>query len=269
MLPTAADNQRSLTDEAGSGEGFLYRYRDLVGDRAERVKQIMVDSKLYFASSADFNDPFDCKARFRGDLSPEDFSRKANALMVERGIPRAVRRRNLRAQKSIPVFASNVSRGLQQVIDQTGILSLSSTHENILMWAHYAFGHRGVCLQFRVTTNPPFLGTALPVQYSKKMETPDLFGVDHNDRVKAILLTKAEDWKYEREWRVIQPDSAPGIRDFPPALLSGLILGANISENNREKTLAWVEQRPGAIDVYQAERHPERFALTFRLLEGL
>ena len=259
-------NDGALRDTRGTGEGFLYRYRDLVGKRAEWVRQILIESKLYFASPADFNDPFDCKARYRTDISPEHFQDRANALMRERGMPRKERRRALRSTVPIRQFASNVAEGFQKEIDRIGVLSLSSTHENILLWSHYACGHRGVCLQFRVSVDLPFLGGALDVHYSHEMPTPTLFGEDPYDRVKAILLTKAIDWKYEREWRVIQPDSRPGPRSFHPSLLSGLILGANISPQNRDMVLSWVEQRRDPLSVYTAERDPEHFSLVFRSL---
>jgi hypothetical protein len=153
MLPIADENDCALRDEAGTSEGYLYRYRDLVGDRAEWVRQILVESTLYFASPASFNDPFDCKARFRRDLSLREFRTKANDLLAAHGVPRGERRKMLQARRSPEEFVLKVAQGLQEKVDAVGVLSLSSTHENILMWSHYACGHRGVCLQFRVTTD--------------------------------------------------------------------------------------------------------------------
>lgn len=263
MLPPAEENERALRDEAGTGEGYLYRYRDLAGERAEWVRQIIDESTLYFASPASFNDPFDCKARFRGDIAPEEFVAKANALMRDRGMSREQRRKALRSAPPSEDFAARVAAGLQQEVDRVGVLSLSSSHENILMWSHYAFGHRGVCLQFRVTTDPDFLAGALPVAYSAELAVPTLFGKDHWERVEALLLTKAADWSYEREWRVLDPLVGPGLKRFPANLLIGVILGANMSASDRRAVIDWVRSSKSPLEIYQAERHPDRYALQF------
>src|SRR3972149_3744990 len=68
--------------------GFPYRYRDLVGPRSEWIKQIVVDSQVYFASPADFNDPFDCRVRFRTDGSLDALRQNLNQLLRERGYSR-------------------------------------------------------------------------------------------------------------------------------------------------------------------------------------
>lgn len=263
MLPLADENERALRDEAGTGEGYLYRYRDLVGERAAWVRQIIVEAELYFASPASFNDPFDCKARFRGDIPPEEFEAKANALMRDRGMSRRERRKALRSAPAPVDLAVRVATGLQREVDLVGVLSLSSSHENILMWSHYAFGHRGVCLQFRVSTDPDFLAGALPVAYSAELAIPTLFGRDHWERVEALLLTKAADWSYEREWRVLDPHAGPGLRRFPANLLTGLILGSNMSASDRHAVIDWVRSSKSPLEIYQAERHPDRYALQF------
>ncbi len=262
MLPSAEENDRDLRDVTGSGGGYLYRYRDLVGERAEWVRQIISESKLFFASPSSFNDPFDCKARFRGDLGPAEFRSRADDLMRSRGMDRKQRRKALRSAPRPKELAKRVAAGMQDKLDRMGILSLSSTHENILMWSHYAFGHRGVCLQFRVSTDPDYLGAALPVTYSRELLTPTLFGKDHRERVEAILLTKAVDWSYEREWRVLRPNGA-GVDQFPPALLTSIILGASISPADRALVAGWVEARAGSLDTYQATRDPDQYGLRF------
>src|SRR5438045_592231 len=67
IIPRPADNLRSIKDENSTEGGYVYRYRDLVGERAEWVRQIIVDSQLYFAAPKMLNDPFDCQPRFKID----------------------------------------------------------------------------------------------------------------------------------------------------------------------------------------------------------
>jgi hypothetical protein len=268
VLPAADENERALRDESGTGEGYLYRYRDLVGERAGWVRQILVDSMLYFASPATFNDPFDCRVVFRKDISPEEFRNKADRLLAARGVARDERRRMLKPNRSPEEFIRNVTGGLQAKVDGVGVLSLSSTHENILMWSHYACGHRGVCLQFRVATEPHFLAGALPVKYSSELLVPPLFeDSSGHERVEQLLLTKAEDWSYEREWRALTGEQGPGARKFPPSLLTAMILGSSISPSDRDNVLEWARSRKAPLEIYEASRHAERYGLQFIRLD--
>src|SRR6185436_13966304 len=49
---------------------ILYKYRDFSGFTRDRVRQIIVENKVWFSSPADLNDPFDCKVHtsFKGTV---------------------------------------------------------------------------------------------------------------------------------------------------------------------------------------------------------
>ena len=160
-------------------------------------------------------------------------------------------------------FARNVADGFQREVDRTGVLSLSSTHENILMWSHYACSHSGVCLQFRVVVDPPFFTPAMPVTYTRDLPMPNLLGEDRHERAQQLLLTKAEDWAYEREWRILEPDRVPGSRSFPPKLLSAIIRGVKMSQANKDTVMKWVAQRSMPLPVYQATLNATKYGLVF------
>ena len=268
MLPSAEENEKQLNNTTGSGEGFLYRYRDLEGKHADWVREIIQESKIYFASSKGFNDPFDCHVRFSSDISKADFKSHAEKLLIERGVPRQKRREILQTPRSIAEFVSNMERGVQDQIDRIGVLSLSATHENILMWSHYAFGHRGVCLQFQISAGSPSFAPALPVRYAPDLPVPNVFfrAEESLDRYMAMLFTKAADWAYEKEWRLANARLGPGHRRFLEHELVGVILGANIAPAHREAVLTWVKSRTAPLTIYQAHQHPRRYALSFSAL---
>ena len=265
MLPSADENAAAISDTNGSGEGYVYRFRDLVGERAEWVKQIIVESKLFFSSPASFNDPFDCQARFQiGDPINLKSRVKAHAteMAYESGMPRQQRRQLERSKVRPEMLLSELTRGTQKAIEKDlRVLSLSSTHENILMWSHYAFSHQGICLQFRLEADRGFFAGAQPVQYSKDLPIPELFG-DPMERVDKLVLTKAIDWRYEREWRVVRTDGI-NLSHFPPQLLTGIILGANVSEEVKRAVLDWTEKRVDSLAVYAAKRDSKDFRLNF------
>jgi hypothetical protein len=113
-----------------------------------------------------------------------------------------------------------------------GLICLSDTWQNPVMWAHYGDKHYGVCLGFDVRDD-----LAKQVQYKpdrlKKMldSTKPLLGLDE-EKIETVLLTKYRDWAYEREWRVFSSLKEPDKNgkfyvDFDANMkLGSVILGA-------------------------------------------
>lgn len=92
-----------------------------------------------------------------------------------------------------------------------GVLSLTDTPNNELMWAHYANSHDGFAVGldpdsgfFQPKAGEPHLcGELMNVQYS---DTRPVVFVDPGklDIPKEIFFTKTTKWSYENEWRMIK-----------------------------------------------------------------
>ena len=267
MLPAAAENARAVSDTEGSGEGYLYRYRDLVGERAAWVREIITDSRFYFSSPAAFNDPFDCQARFRVDDGLQARVRaRARSVIDKVPMPRRERRRITRLKVNPAKLLQDMTKEAREAIQKDiRVLSLSATHENILMWSHYANGHQGICLQFRLEADRGFFAGSQPVVYSAELPVSAMMADDPMEPVDKLLLTKAKDWEYECEWRLIHQDGVSAVM-FPPELLTGVILGAKISSAHRELIAEWARARTAPLTVYAADLDSKRFGLSFRKL---
>jgi hypothetical protein len=95
----------------------------------------------------------------------------------------------------------------REYFGKKGILCFSDNWRSPVMWAHYADKHKGVCLGFDLgeLNGEPL---AHPVSYSSARlrfeldQTKDLLGID-KQYVQALLYTKALEWSYEREYRVV------------------------------------------------------------------
>jgi hypothetical protein len=71
--------------------------------------------------------------------------------------------------------------------------------------------------------------------------------------VTALVYTKAKEWAYEEEWRIhTHAASGPGVEQFPPQILTGVILGARISDADREAVISWTRQRETPCEILQA-----------------
>lgn len=244
----------------------LYRYRHLQGEHREWTKRILIDSVLYFAKPSTLNDPFDCRVHFRPSVSRKELRRK-HSVLVSKHVPqlnRAQRRAKVAADfKSTDPGAllSYMTRQLQGKVDGTGILSLSATGSNILLWSHYAAGHKGLCLKFAATKHTPFFGCAQQVDYTPSYPAVDLLSDSPEQQFKLFLLTKAIDWKYEEEWRIIDHDGGPGNKVFPEESLIGVTFGARMEPDDREAVIEWLEARNDTVQLYQASVAPDSFSL--------
>ncbi len=113
----------------------------------------------------------------------------------------------------------DVAKTINDFISSYGVFSVSETSRNPLMWAHYANEHRGICIGYRkdVFTNairPEGKGDALS-EYTPHKVNYDNFRFDRQYElydptdltmaIKSHLLTKSDEWIYEKEHRCIIP----------------------------------------------------------------
>ena len=84
--------------------------------------------------------------------------------------------------------------------DRWKVYCLTPIPDSTLMWSHYAENHKGICLEFQLD-NPVF-GSAQEVKYlSSYPKWTPLSLMNSNEP--HVLLTKSDDWQYEREYRII------------------------------------------------------------------
>lgn len=84
-----------------------------------------------------------------------------------------------------------------------GIICLSETWKEPLMWGHYADSHRGVCLGFEVKAGhyeKIHYRSDRPTLADYKRESIDQLSTED---LRKIAHSKFNQWKYEREWRRI------------------------------------------------------------------
>jgi hypothetical protein len=120
-------------------------------------------------------------------------------------------------------------------LSQAAVVCFSQEHDNILLWSHYADCHKGICLEFDLEASAP--GTAvLPVEYKEDCPLTDITPERAAQMVVAASYTKATVWAYEKEWRLMRL-TGPGVVSFAPKMLSGVILGSEISDDMGNRVL--------------------------------
>jgi hypothetical protein len=244
---------------------YLYKYRSLEGDCINSVKSTLLDGVVRFASVAEFNDPFDCAPIYeitgtnaQVDAYMKRVFRKATTA------PRPERLRMARFAKNVSgkkAWSDNLNAEMRKEIENLGIYCMSGVRDHVLMWAHYANSHRGVCLRFRASSTTPFFGAAQMVNYNRDRPTVNPVIHDKDELTRNALLTKADFWSYEHEWRIVDYSRPSGVREFHGALLDGVILGAKIDGRAEQKIMDCIAQRKYPTQVFRASLRRDEFRL--------
>ena len=176
------------------------------------------------------------------------------------------------------IVEKSIHEGMARII---GILSLTESHSNLLMWAHYANSHQGFVVELdssnsffnKQKSEDDELRHLRKVSYSEiRPNTPlnQLRGPD-------IFLMKSKEWEYEQEWRMLLPldDSDRKIEKTPYDIhlfrlpfeaITSVIVGARAEQETLEKIQSAVSSNPELrhVKIYQMSVHPKRFELVMQ-----
>lgn len=281
----------------------LYKY--LHPDRIS----VLRDGRIRFSSPKVLNDPFELKPhvsaiatkryldaevdrsipkvlaeeysklplQFRKRVSPQQFQTFA---MTQ--LPRVKSQVGAFAEKSSSIVQGLLAKKLEEMI---GILCLTESPDNLLMWAHYADSHQGFVVEF--DADAPFFDQ----RKGADDEFRHLRKVIYSDRRPNLILsetdgfspfvTKGLDWSYEAEWRMMLPlseashvigEGPTGIHlfGFPRSIIRSVIFGCRITEETK-RDIAGVLRAVGEltdVQCYQAAIDEEHYRLQFSSVDG-
>lgn len=241
----------------------LYKY--LHPDRID----VLRNGTIRFSSPKVLNDPFELKPHLSA-LAPTDdihsgFETKLPIILADEyaKLPSQFRKRisfkqfqdlakaqlpQLKAQLqeltevAVPMTQRIISEKFEEM---TGILCLTESPANLLMWAHYADSHQGFVVEF--DAGSPFFDQ----RKSPEDELRHLRKVIYQERRPSLVLsemesfspfiTKGLDWSYESEWRMMLPLSSASViigdgptafhlYEFPRSSIRSVILGCRMPE---------------------------------------
>lgn len=277
---------------------------------AERI-DILQNRLIRFTQPDALNDPFEAKPHFHAFATKAGFARAFADMIREAPTVvwedfRRVTQTNLDRQafadelEGDPDYADclykNVGlpnplpkerKRVERWFNSVGILSLSETPDNLLMWSHYAEEHIGFVLMFDGSHkffkgNEPLLGFAKPepVQYKPEQERPST--TIEEVTVPETFLTKGSDWKYEKEWRYLKflndaderhesPNTHPvELFRLPPKCIKGVILGCRRSKELEDTIVALRHDDPEFkhLRIQQARALTKYYRLVIKKLEA-
>jgi hypothetical protein len=249
----------------------LYKYRSLATqDARTHTLDILDKLRLYCPAPASLNDPFECQAAISRDAPTDIKNERAKEQLIKEN-PRLseMEARRLAPQKWQQVDQNGDTEFRRWLQNDVGVISFSICNDDHLMWSHYAGGHNGVCIEFRLAhkSHIDFFSNVHEVHYEDQLPTVNFYAPPSPEKVNALIFTKAKHWSYEQEWRMVVPDAKrrSWFVDLPPGIVSAVYLGCQISPENQRDILALLTSRPSLkqVRVYQAKRRPLAYALTF------
>lgn len=281
---------------------ILFKFRPLVEERDwEKLEQLLIQRQLWFSSVDRFNDPFEGHVSLR--MPSNDPATGAWARRVARQF--ATGSRDERRQQKRDVL-TRISKGfgIDAHVPTVGfgvfcLMDLSQPDANgdeILSWSHYAAGHSGIAIGFRVAKVAPhnLFNFAEQVRYFDQKPEINMLHTEKDEALIFGVLAKACCWRYEREWRIISantPVDPAQIRNaieqgeileggalhdfwmFPPRVNDSawfddgdvveIRLGARLPADAKQRLAATIKRAGMKPVVLQAEIHPNRFELTY------
>lgn len=183
----------------------LYKY--MSGNRALAVLPENGNGTLRATQPASLNDPLEC-ATICAAVYPNkneeahEMVRALNSIVPEHPVDAGAVQTSLRqlgSQAWNDLFRKQLSR-------RVGVVSFGSSALHPLMWAHYADSGAGVVVGYRLSTLRTIARGHERLEPVRYMDQPPLTAghviFKDEGNLHAILLTKAQYWEYEREWRL-------------------------------------------------------------------
>lgn len=266
----------------------LYRYLTFGRDSLDLFRR----GRLWFSDPGRFNDVFDMLPRFKNQCERLRAELEAERELAYWNDPRITGGRAAFLEETKPWLEHEVvklARKVQasyhrDVCKRFWVTCLSELHKSLLMWSYYGDCHRGICIGLnpRDIPVPPDKGYRWKVSYRRKRVVFD------PQKAARIVLTKALDWKHEREWRILmatedliagkrpiprQRDgrrSVPGFYlEVPSHAVNSVWLGSRVKPTAKSEILKLLKSTEwGHVKVVQLHISHEEFGLEDEYIQG-
>lgn len=269
------------------------------------INNVLKNGSLRFTQPSFFNDPFETQVHTKGleDRQKAENSLKKNSeTLINKELDNLnlppvfekIVRQNINMKQGSELLKSIISHPdfkqaskiefNKTINENIGILSLTTNNKNLLMWAHYANSHKGICIEFdkshkffnQKKSEKDSLRHLAQVQYQN--ERPSLYLSEYNEF--DVFLTKSNHWEYEEEYRMLMPlkDADQKINNgfediylfnFPKDSLKTIYLGTKISNENKDKIINLIQNEKdyNHVEIFETKISDEIYDLEFTKLD--
>lgn len=232
------------------------------------------EQKIWFSSPSYFNDPFDCAINMDYDkVANEIYKKKCRKFFSNEVLDYFLKLDEIKDALSVLMsMESNKYKRNVQHLKDTIFISCFSEPTNIKslrMWGYYANCHKGFCLEYNIKDffYKSCIYELLPVLYNNAYSLYSKYTTKHDARKckLSLFFTKAYEWNYEKEWRLLKVDNnhsgeAGFLSNF--IIPKRVFLGCKIEKNFKEKLLSICKLMN--VEIYELYMFPNSYKLKSR-----
>lgn len=237
---------------------FIYKYKS-----PDYLFELLRNNELWFSSPSSFNDPFDCQINLDTNNTIDEID--AYLAPDPRATPEMRRKIAVEMFNSKDKWDNLMNTVARKSINSHGVCCFSGNQSNILLWAHYANSHKGVCLKFDVLEDTNLFYFPVKVNYTKDYPIYNHLR-DRDQIVNSLMLTKSPIWSYEEELRIIKLNTF-GPMLFNRSALVEITFGCKCEEVFIRKAISLCEELGYKIVFKKATINKSKFELDFSILE--
>lgn len=263
----------------------LYKYNSFSKHFLSNIK----NNSLYFSKPENFNDPIDCGIQLQKHISSdvvlEDLkksNRKFLSILKNKNLNNSTRNYFSILSNENSILLEKIKNGefkdswhhtspnidyLEKSIKSKGILCLSENNDNMLMWAHYANNHKGLCIGIKREKNTRLSNNnfTLPVRYTQRL--PLISTIEYTDGdekykreiLRTLIYSKSIDWAYEREWRSVI-DAGNKVHSIGGRIFE-IIFGLNTPSRTRSQIRNYISRNNLNIKLRKSIIKNESFSI--------
>lgn len=240
----------------------LYKYFGCSQYSLENLK----NNQITFSNPIYFNDPYDCalytdfKKAFKIFLDYDEYKKEVEEISL------------IDIQEAVlddETFINEYEKEIKNFVNKIRVTCLSEKNDSILMWSHYAVNHTGFSIEYNFDDIEKQNRIFLPVIYKTEISEISMEIMnDNKDGMIYPLISKAKDWEYEDEWRIIEMDMKPCecrrnmyMKKQPIAVY----LGCKIDKSNEERIIQICIENN--IQLYKMNMKKDAFKLEYSLVK--
>lgn len=198
--------------------------------------------------------------KYRGPRTIEHIARQAQRLATERLADIRYNSTNPDYEINDPLqflLGQYVEEELLRRYDK-GIVSFAERSTCPLMWSHYGDQHKGLCIGYSIPPDVTAMVHKVEYDGGRLVHASSVAAMTEGDECArrevdaAVLLRKAPNWRYEREWRLFGPR---GLQDSALEL-EEVVFGIRCSPAVKFAAVKALEGRQRGVDFFEMrERH--------------
>lgn len=243
----------------------IYQYSSIEG-----AKALLGEMTLMIKNPLTFNDPHDCDLRLINFNSIKKKTLKESIENFNSNQPdRYIDYKNLSIGKIKETYENLV---LPNLLDTFGIACFTKNYNNSLMWSHYTYSHKGICIGFDIMKLYLSLSALRPnklalieVDYTEHFDSIDYFE-NKDEAIHQWVGTKSSIWRYEEEIRILFTDlnfnhHKKILFEFDKRAISQIILGTKMEEDDEKWIKSFCQINLPDIELYKLKKMTNSFRL--------